>query len=106
MSNIDPEKNKRRGDDNNEELQPEKKKTRLDDKNKQKCPHCSKIYAQSSQLNRHIKAHHAENNSFSCNQCSKQFIRKEYLQKHKCFPKCPRCANEFSTKKTTLKACM
>ena len=53
MSNIEPEKNKRRGDDYSEELQPEKKKPRPDDKNKQKCPHCSEIYAQSRNLNRH-----------------------------------------------------
>ena len=32
MSNIEPKKNKRRGDDNSEELQPEKKKPRLDDR--------------------------------------------------------------------------
>ena len=69
MSNIEPEKNKRTGDDNSEELQPEKKKPRLDDKNKQKCPYCSEIYAQSRNLNRHIKVHHTENNSFSCDQC-------------------------------------
>ena len=76
MDNIEPEKNKRRGDDNSEELQPEKKKQRLDDINKLKCPHCSETYAQSHNLNRHIKHKHTDNNSFSCDQCSKQFTRK------------------------------
>ena len=97
MSNIEPEKNKRGGNDNSEETQPEKKKQRLGEENKQKCPHCSKIYAQTSQLNRHIKTRHADNNSFSCDLCTKQFTRKEYLLKHKCTPKCTRCANEFRT---------
>ena len=103
MSNIEPEKNKRGRNDNSEETQPEKKKQRLGEENKRKCPHCSMNFAQSHNLNRHIKLKHTDNNSFSCDLCTKQFTRKLNLLKHKCTPKCTRCANEFRTKKELLK---
>ena len=74
MSNIKPkpEKNKRREDENESQQRHEK-----NDENKMKCAHCSQTFVRILTLNRHIKLKQTDiNNSFYCEQCSKQFTRK------------------------------
>ena len=104
MSNIEPEKNERREDENEniEESQPDKRKQRLEDRIK--CEDCSKTFARNFTYYRHyILKHTGINKSFDCNECSKKFTRFEYLWNHTCFPKCPYCAMELRTKKERLR---
>ena len=106
MSNIEPEKNERREDENDniEESQPDKRKQRLDDEDIIKCEDCSKTFARNFTYYRHyILKHTGINESFDCNECSKKFTRFEYLWNHTCFPKCPYCAMELRTKKEHLR---
>ena len=104
MSNIEPEKNERREDENDniEESQPDKRKQRLEDRIE--CEDCSKTFARNFTYYRHyILKHTGRNESFDCKECSKKFTRFEYLWNHTCFPKCPYCAMELRTKKERLR---
>ncbi|CAD5117494.1 DgyrCDS6263 [Dimorphilus gyrociliatus] len=48
------------------------------------CPHCSKLFARSSNFSRHMRIHRGVY-SYICSNCSRGFFRKEHFEKHKCY---------------------
>ena len=63
--------------------EPEKKK-RIYGEEVFKCSHCLKTFTTSKHLKRHINVKHTSVKRFTCEICRREFLRKEYYNKHKC----------------------
>ncbi len=67
-----------------------------------KCPHCDKIFQQTTNYKEHILSKHENNTPFKCEQCPKSYGTENFLRMHinntHRRPKCPICSKEICNK--------